>query len=227
MGWANEVSNKLASHLNSDGQPQVRAYRSSAVQARQVDELVGLIKGVLADDIVCQKEVEFLLSWMQTNQSAIEQWPAKVLYPRIVAALDDGHMDAEEEAEIMVLLRSAIGGSDAVEQGFSSNSTALPISNPIPTIEVPGKTFCFTGKFNSGNRNWCYSQITALGGLPAESITRKLDYLVIGEIGSRDWLHSTHGTKILKAVEYRDAGVPLHILGEKHWFEQVIGFQAC
>lgn len=221
MSWAAEVSSKLSNHLNIDGQPQQRGYRSGAVQARQVDELIGLIKGILADDIVCQREAEFLLKWMEINRPAMDQWPAKALYPRIAAALEDGHLDAAEEAEIMALLQNAIGGNDAIEQGFASNSTSLPLCAPAPVVEVSGRVFCFTGKFNSGNRDWCYSQVQSRGGVATNQVTKKLDYLVIGDIGSRDWLHSTHGTKILKAVEYRDNGAPLHIIGEQYWFEQV------
>jgi hypothetical protein len=45
--------------------------------------------------------------------------------------------------------------------------------------------------------------------------------LVIGEIGSQDWLHSTHGRKIEKAIEYNDTGAKIAIVPEKHWYECV------
>jgi hypothetical protein len=61
----------------------------------------------------------------------------------------------------------------------------------------------------------------AKGGLPAPSITKKLNYLVIGSVGSRDWAHSTHGRKIEKAVSYRNGGAPLAIIGEEHWADSL------
>lgn len=208
--------------VDSDGQPANHFLRATAVKARQIDELIGLIKGVLADGAICQQEIEFLLAWLSTNKAAQAEWPATVLYPRITAALSDGHMDTKEEFEIMELLLMSVGGNKATETGNASNSTSLPLCNPKPAFRVPGKTFCFTGKFHSGTRPWCQNQVTDRGGLSSQAVTQKLNFLVIGEIGSRDWLHSTHGTKIKKAVEYRDKGIPLHIINERYWHEQIM-----
>lgn len=219
MGWLSGALKDKA--RDEHGQPLIRLYRAHAVGSRQVDELIGLVKGVLADGVIYQPEIEFLLNWMQANQSVCNSWPANALYPRIAAALADGHVDEEEEAEIMSLLLATAGGAELPNSGDTSHSSSLPLSDPLPSIEVPGKVFCFTGKFNSGTRDWCQDQVRAKGGLSASTITKKLNYLVIGEIGSRDWLHSTFGTKIQKAVEYRDAGVPLHIIGEQYWYERI------
>lgn len=223
MGWFtdNFSAAKGPAHTNTDGQPHVVAFRSEAVAERQIDELIGLVKGVLADGAICQGEVEFLYGWMTENKGAANAWPANALYPRISAALADGHMDAAEEKEIMELLLATVGGNTAPLYGQHSNSSTLPLCKPAPIVDFPGKVFCFTGKFNSGTRNWCQAQIIHRNGACASNITRKLDYLVIGEIGSRDWLHSTHGLKIKKAMDYRDSGVPLRIISEQHWFTQI------
>ena len=43
-------------------------------------------------------------------------------------------------------------------------------------------------------------------------------YLVIGDIGSKDWSHSSYGRKIEKAVEYRDTkDTGISIVCESHW----------
>jgi hypothetical protein len=49
------------------------------------------------------------------------------------------------------------------------------------------------------------------------AITKDLNYLVIGEVGSRDWIHSTHGRKIEKAIDYNDRGCRIAIVTEQHW----------
>jgi hypothetical protein len=54
-----------------------------------------------------------------------------------------------------------------------------------------------------------------------EQLVRQLAYLIIGEIGSRDWIHSTHGRKIEKALEHNAGGARIAIIGEQHWFEQL------
>lgn len=223
MGWFtnNFATSKGSLHADGDGRPRLVAFRSEAVAERQIDELIGLVKGVLADGAICQGEVEFLYGWMTENKGASNAWPASALYPRIAAALADGHMDADEEKEIMELLLATVGGNTAPLYGQHSNSSTLPLCRPAPAIEFAQKIFCFTGKFNSGSRDWCQAQVAHRKGSCASNITKKLNYLVIGEIGSRDWLHSTHGLKIQKAIDYRDSGVPLHIISEQHWFDQI------
>lgn len=230
MGWLQDIASstqskqqpvKTASTRNNDAQPINSKFRAHAVGERQVDELIGLVKGILADGVVYQTEAEFLLNWFNANNAIVDQWPAKAIYPRLLHALQDGHLDADEEAEIMALLLATVGGNRAPAHGFSSDSSSLPLNNPVPEIVFPGRRFCFTGKFTSGSRGWCEEQVAALGAEAASSVTKKLDYLVIGEIGSRDWLHSTHGTKIKKAIELRDGGLPLFIVSEQTWFDYV------
>ncbi|MDN5841986.1 MAG: BRCT domain-containing protein [Alcaligenaceae bacterium] len=227
MGWFDEAfSGAKREPKDAHGQPINQRYRAQAVQGRQIDELIGLVKGVLADGVICQQEVEFLLRWLEANRGATSEWPASALYPRLVAAMADGHLDAKEEADIMAMLLQTAGGASIPDQNngvAASNSTSLPLSDPLPAIQVPDHTFCFTGKFASGTRAWCESVVLEHGGVALPNITKKLNFLVIGEIGSRDWLHSTHGTKIKKAVDYRASGVPLHIISEQHWHHQLVG----
>lgn len=204
---------------DADGQPSIRAYRSEAVAERKIDELIGIIKGVLADGNVSQGEAEFLLQWMNSNRDVAAVWPASVLYPRIRSALADGVLDSDEERELLDLLLATVGGNTAPQNGESSDATTLPLTQPAPGIVFVARSFCFTGKFYAGPRDWCHQQVILRGGFPAEGITKKLHYLVIGEIGSRDWLHSTHGLKIQKATSYAAGGAPLAIVGEEHWMK--------
>jgi hypothetical protein len=63
----------------------------------------------------------------------------------------------------------------------------------------------------------------SLNGGQIGAISRGLDYLVIGEIGSRDWIHSTHGRKIEKAIDYSGRGCHIAIVAEQHWHGYLIG----
>lgn len=197
------------------GQPLNKAFRSEAVIDRQIDELIGIAKGVIADGHVCRPEAEFLLQWMDTNRAASGLWPASVLYPRLASVLADGMIDPHEEGELLELLLHTVGGN-APMQGEASMSTALPLTKPPPTIDFANRAFCFTGKFFSGTRSWCEAQV-ANRGAHCCAITRELNFLVIGEIGSRDWIHSTHGRKIEKAIEYNERGCRIGIVGEEYW----------
>ena len=197
------------------GQPINRAFRSEQVIDRQIDELIGIAKGVIADGHVCKPEAEFLVQWMETNRAASKLWPASVLYPRLAGILGDGVVEPDEEKELLQLLLRTVGGN-APAAGEASMSTSLPYTDPPPSIEYRDRTFCFTGKFYSGTRSWCEGQVAERGATCC-SITKGLNYLVIGEIGSRDWIHSTHGRKIEKAVEYNRGGSRIAIVGEEYW----------
>ena len=76
------MENKL--NLNTDAM-KLR-YRSAAIGQRQIDELIGIIKGVLIDGEANQSEIEFILRWLEANQESSHDFPANVLYPRIRAA---------------------------------------------------------------------------------------------------------------------------------------------
>jgi hypothetical protein len=43
--------------------------------------------------------------------------------------------------------------------------------------------------------------------------------LVVGLLGSRDWVYSTHGRKIEKVVKNKRKGAHCMIVSEKHWAE--------
>jgi NAD-dependent DNA ligase len=75
----------------------------------------------------------------------------------------------------------------------------------------------FTGKFAFGPRADCERQVIKLGAACERAITHRTRYLVIGTFGSRDWVHTSFGRKIEKAVQYRDDGHPLAIVAEDHW----------
>jgi NAD-dependent DNA ligase len=197
------------------GQPLNMAFRSEQVIDRQIDELIGIAKGIVADGHVCKPEAAFLMQWIETNRAASHVWPATVLYPRLTSVLADGVIDSDEESELLELLLHTVGGNAPV-RGEASMSTELPFTKPPPTIDFKERAFCFTGKFYAGTRSWCEEQV-ATRGAHCCAITRELNYLVIGEIGSRDWIHSTHGRKIEKALEYNERGCSIGIIGEQYW----------
>lgn len=180
---------------------------------RQLDELAGLCKGALLDGQISQGEAAGIYSWLNANFHCLDTWPASVLYERLHAMLVDGVLDQTEQSELLGLILNI-----AHPPGDDGNvPTALPIDTPEPAITIEHHSFCFTGVFNFGNRTACELAVTERGGLAAPSITRKLHYLVIGSIGSEFWKHSNFGTKIAKAMEYRERGSPLVIISEPHW----------
>ena len=203
--------------VDDDGQPINRNLRQEHVGVRQVDELIGILKGVLSDKLLVDTEVKFLSEWLESNSFASKDWPGSVLHERIIRALEDDNIDPEELEEIKAIIESIVRGGKENEPAIDL-TTDLPIDKPTPKIIFKDKIFCFTGKLIWGKRQDAEEAVINKGG-EISKINKSLNYLVLGEISSRDWKHSTHGLKILKAVQHKENGVNISIISEKDWAE--------
>ncbi|QIR85022.1 BRCT domain-containing protein [Paracoccus sp. AK26] len=181
---------------------------------KQVHELMGLARGLLADGSLNDDEINFLHRWLAANDSARANPLVSRLVARLDAALADGVIDAEERADLVSTMQ-ALTLND-FELGEVLKSSTLPLCDPLPTMEHAGKRLCFTGTFTFGTRKECEAAASALGAI-CGSLTQKTGYLVIGEYATESWKHSSFGNKIMQAVEWRDAGLPIRIVSEQHW----------
>lgn len=184
------------------------------LQSRQVDELIGLARGLTADGSINQSEVQFLETWLASNLAISHQPLIATLYDRVRGILEDGIADAEECQDLFTAL-NAFASGDAV-LGEAQKPTSLPLCQPAPQVIFMGKNFCFTGTFSFGQRKHCEEAVGLRGGA-GSSLTKNTNYLVIGAYATESWKHSSFGNKILKAVEMRSSGVPLSIISEEHW----------
>lgn len=185
---------------------------------RAGNELVGICRGLLADGHVNQMEAEFLKDWIERNAAFVGEYPFAPIYRLLSDILRDGNIDDDESADLHDTLVRFVGGEAFDQQAQTASlSTALPLDDPHPEIVHGGSVFVVTGTFTYGPRSTVTQAIQDLGGVVAASPSKKTRYLVVGELGSRDWINSNAGTKIMKAVQLRDDGHPLSIISELHW----------
>jgi NAD-dependent DNA ligase len=187
---------------------------------RAANELVGLCRGVLADGVVSSQEAQFIKDWIERNAHLAADYPFNYLYQRLHVALSDGVIDPEEESDLLGTLTALVGCETYVQardQVIASLSSTLPLCAPAPDIAFEGTLFVVTGTFAYGPRASVVAAIEQRGGEVRPNVTKKTDFLVIGEIGSQAWKHSSYGRKIEAAVAIRDAGTPLRIVAEPHW----------
>ena len=202
--------------LDPHGQPfNVRFNRARRAE-RDISEFLGLAKGLLADGVVAEAEARMVADWVLAHPASAEQWPMPQLIARLERIFRDGSVDSEERAELHEVLTSIVGGTAGVVLGEDA-STELPLDSPPPAFSWPDSIFVFTGKFAYGTRAECERLVTKLGAICDRDVTMKTQYLVIGTFGSRDWVHTSFGRKIQKAVQYRESGAPIAIAAEDHW----------
>lgn len=202
----------MAPYKPDDGFLNAVGYRR--ISDRQVDELIGMARMVTADGLISQQEAEFLQNWLAANVSITGQPMIRALYGRVRDMLADGGLDANEQRELLETLKGFTG--DTIEHGEVLKSTTLPLDRPEPDLSFDGRRYCFTGTFMFGKRQECEAAVEARGG-SAGNLTQKTNVLVIGAYATESWKHSSFGTKIMRAVEWRENGVPIAIVSEQHW----------
>jgi hypothetical protein len=202
--------------LDADGQPLNLALNRARRTDRDVCEMLGLAKGLLADGVVTETEAVLLRQWTANHPDSCSHWAIATLSDRLNRAFADGTIDDVERADLADLLESLVGGRAGLIAGEGA-ATELPLDRPAPSLAWLGSVFVFTGKFAFGPRRDCERQVHLLGGSCDPNVTQRTNYLVIGTFGSRDWVQTSFGRKIEKAVEYRDSGMPLAIISEDHW----------
>lgn len=181
---------------------------------RQVHELIGIARGLLADGHLNDGEIDFLHRWLAASDGARANPLVSQLVSRLDAALADGVIDDDERADLISTMQ-ALTAND-FELGEALKSTTLPLCNPAPDLEFAGSRMCFTGTFTFGTRKECEGVAASLGAI-CGSLTQKTRYLVIGEYATYSWKHSSFGNKIVQAAEWRSGGIPINIVSEQHW----------
>lgn len=189
----------------------------SRLSARQVDELTGFVRGIIADDVVSPAEVAALKSWLAVNHGITYEPVLADLARRIDEVMQDGEADADECRDLLELLKGLCGTS---APGEMMKSTDLPLCKPPPDLAFAGRRYCFTGTFTFGRRQACEQAVLGLGAA-CGALTKKTQVLVVGVYATESWKHSSYGTKIMRAAEWRAEGVPIAIVGEEHWAREM------
>jgi len=197
---------------DDDGQPLNWLFNSKRRHGRNYDELIGMIRGITADGKVCRSEANLLVNWCLHYGVDASEWPAGPIVKRLNRIYEDGIVTEDELDDLKALLVQILGGD---EQNVSG-ATALPLCRPAPEVIFDQNVFVFTGKFASGTRDHCQRETALRGGICVDSVSLKINYLVIGSMGSRDWIHTPWGRKIERAKELQ-ASKPISIISEETW----------
>ena len=199
-----------------------RFYHQARIDRRSADALLGIAAGLTADSTINQQEAEFLKSWIEQHLAHLDDPVINLLYRRLADMLSDGVLDADESTELLDVLQQFTGVPNSSVRPFAAPTT-LPLNNPAPVLDWSERVYLFTGAMAFGPRKECEALVLERGGLIGGSVSKKVHYLVVGSVGNEQWLHSSYGTKIKKAVEIREAGGGIAIVSEEHWQRAVFG----
>ena len=182
---------------------------------RQIDQLIGLAQGILADGIVNQAEAEVLQSWLRLNHCTDNPYVSRLL-DQVERVLADGVLDEDEGRELHDALMSWTGGGGT--DGEESTTASLPLDPDPRTVRIAGNIFVFTGTGVFGTRKMMQDATIRAGGTVERSITMRTNFVVLGTYVTPAWVHQSFGRKIEKAMDYRDRkGTGVQIVHEEDW----------
>ncbi len=217
QNWPN-TADELAEFIND-----IITFRKSEIEIAEglVNEnlFFGFLKGIASDDVVNLTEVNALLSyvngksWEREEISNDKRIKDAIKFAAI--AVEDGHIDDEESAELCRYISQVVGDSYA-DTGISEQSDIPQLEGMVFSLDevcFDGSEFCLTGTFKVP-KSVIEKAIIAKGGVVNRQLRLKTRYLVLANAGSEHYLTPNAGSKILGAIKMRESGKPLAFLME-------------
>ena len=195
---------------------RARTLESRRQVERGLAEMVGLVRGVIADGVVSSEEASRLAEWTRENPEVATCWPANVLARRLERIFLDGRLDRREKKHLEALLTELAANPAGFPSGFRL-ATDLPLTHPEPEVVFDGQAFLFAGEMAYGPLHACEREVLELGGTCERTVNRRTDYIVIGSIGAADWSQRAFGDVLDEVVQYGARGVPIAVISEEHW----------
>jgi NAD-dependent DNA ligase len=190
------------------------------IQTKVVENLLGICQGIIADGSLNESEILFLRQWIASNDFAQTHVIGKMISHNIETILEDGIVEPEELLNLKLFLETLIGNCYQTTGEASGRATRLPITEGV-SVQIPERTFCFTGCFAYGTRESCIVDTVNKGGQASKNVTKSVHYLVVGLDASDSWANSAFGRKIEKALEMQQSGHDIAIIDEPMWFESL------
>ena len=187
---------------------------------QSLQKLHGLFHGVLAGEISVGK-VGGLRKWLLDHDFLQGTYPYDEISDLLEKVLEDGYISDEEKKVLTSFMADFIDFSESGDvseeryQELKRKYTLGGVCENNPVIEIVGKTFCLTGEFESGTRAEVSDRLSDKGANVVNSVTKKVDYLVIGDNGNECWAFVGYGRKVEKAIEQQKKGGQIKIVREK------------
>jgi len=88
--------------------------------------------------------------------------------------------------------------------------------DPMPDVVFSGKKFVLTGNFVTASRSKVREGIERRGGVVQGQTYPGTDYVLVGTLGSEEWLGDGYGSKIEHALQLKARGGGPAIISEAH-----------
>lgn len=195
--------------------------------ASSIQFLSGLIHGIMADGELSDREIKALRSWIHANEFLSGCYPYDEINTLLIRIMEDNKIDDDERNTILAFLSNLVEFKNSFnlnEKDFAElrETYSVPgICASNPDVQFEGRTFCLTGAFYRGTKKEISEVILRLGGSVMDRVSKKIDYLIVGNAGNPCWAFTCYGRKIEDAVKLRKEGANVVIVNETDFFTSV------
>lgn len=199
--------------MNSDSE-DFGSYDSAAAR-QSLGELLGIARGLLADQELSDDEIRFLNEWLEERYWIASEFPGNVIHERIRDVLEDGMITEEERSHLVETLNMLI--DDRLEDLAEQVDLTELWFDEVGLIRFDQARFCLTGNFVYGPKSVCQTAIERRGGKVMPSVSNEAQFLVVGALGVDEWRDGGLGAEIEAALRLRAQGEPVKIIPEDCW----------
>ena len=190
-----------------------------------IQQLEGILHGIMADNVITDKEILQLREWMDDHDFLCGTYPFDEIYSLLVAAREDGIISEDERNMLKAFFstfidtRESYNISEIDVKALQEKYTIGGICATDPDISFKDKIFCFTGESKKAHRAEIAQMIEQAGGIFNNNVVKKTDYLIVGADGNPCWAFACYGRKVEKAIELRKAGAHIVVVNELDFWD--------
>ena len=193
----------------------------------KIQQLEGMLHGMLADGILNDAELKELNNWLNENDDLCGTYPFDEVYSLLLTAKEDGVITNDERNMLKAFFSNFIDARESTNihavdmDTLRAEYCVQGICAICPEITFEGKTFCFTGASQRATRNEIAEIIKDKGANFINGMSRKINYLIIGADGNPCWAFSCYGRKVEQAMNLRKQGHYVVIVHENDFWDEV------
>ena len=185
-----------------------------------IQQLHGLLHGIMSDNVINERELRYLKSWLEGNSHLQTIYPYDEVYSLVFNVLQDGKIDLDEEMMLKALFVDFIDTKASYninKSEYDELKKTLNINGLCaiaPSIELTNRAFCFTGESSRMKRSELANIIEENGGIFHKDVKKDTNFLIVGDNGNPCWAFSCYGRKVEKAMNLRKQGKNILIVHE-------------
>lgn len=190
-----------------------------------IQKLHAIMAAIGGDGVISVEELKGLMAWLDDHEHLKTCWPYDEVQSLVLGVLADKKIDAEEHAMLMNFFGefiSILDNQTIVSPAVVEGTNIVGLCAVCPEISFSDAVFCLTGSSHKYKRSEFEELIKNLGATAANTVSKKVHYLVVGSDGNPCWAYACYGRKVEKAVELRRRGHTILIVHENDFHDAVL-----